>query len=388
MQLSKVIVMSMSAAAVTAAATTIGVSLFLNAFAADSSANSYTTTPQESESLIADAGTYNTSGTVLTASPNNDKSAAEQHSIATEPESNKVNSVLPESIVPSTTSDKGTDALNTNVTVAENKSVHTTNGNTEDNNNSPAAEDNNLAKTTADTNKADASAPANNATSNSTTLGNPVVSSPASVVSNTDSSNKPAPVTPNSSPANAVSNTDSANKPAPATPNSSPTSAVSNTGSNNKPAPVTPNNSPASAVPNTNSANKPTPATPDSNPANVASDTNNSDKSAPVTPDSTPANVVADTDSSNESAPTTNTVSRPTYDHTTSIYTDDWNTLLRVEYYDDNNKLFEYSSVTDYDKDTNSYTETVYRWDDEKDEEVTMRTDTYVNGELVSSESP
>lgn len=344
MQLSKVIVMSMSAAAVTAAATTIGVSLFLNAFAADSSANSYTTTPQESESLIADAGTYNTSGTVLTASPNNDKSAAEQHSIATEPESNKVNSVLHESIVPSTTSDKGTDALNTNTAVAESKSVHTANGNTEDNNNSPAAENDNFAKTTADANKADAATPADNAASSSNTLGNPVVSSPASVVSNTDNNSKPAPATPNSSSSSVVSNTDSSNKPAPATPSSSPANAVSDTDSANKP--------------------------------------------APTTPDSNSSSVISDTDNSDESAPTDNTVSRPTYDHTTSIYTDDWNTLLRVEYYDDNNKLFEYSSVTDYDKDTNSYTETVYRWDEENDEEITMRTDTYVNGELVSSESP
>ncbi len=342
MQLSKVILLSVSATAV--AATTIGVSLFLNTSATDSSANSYSTTPQESESLLVDAGIYNTSGIVLTASPNNDKSAVEQHSIATESGADKVNSALPESIVPSTTSNKGTDALNTNTTVDETKSVHTANGNTENNDNSPAAEDNNLAKTTVDADKANAAAPANNAASNSTTLGNPVVSSPASVVSNTDSANKPAPVTPDNSPASAVPNTDSANKPAP----------------------VTPDSSSASAVSNTDSANKPAPATPDSNPASAVSDTDNSDKSAP----------------------TTNTVNRPTYDHTTSIYTDDWNTLLRVEYYDDNNKLFEYSSVTDYDKDTNSYTETVYRWDEENDEEVTMRTDTYVNGELVSSESP
>lgn len=72
------------------------------------------------------------------------------------------------------------------------------------------------------------------------------------------------------------------------------------------------------------------------------------------------------------------------YHHTTSIYTNDESTLLRVEYYDDNNKLFEYSQVTNYDKDTNSYTENVYQHDNV---ETPIRTDTYVNGELVSSES-
>lgn len=75
------------------------------------------------------------------------------------------------------------------------------------------------------------------------------------------------------------------------------------------------------------------------------------------------------------------------YGHTTSIYTNDESTLLRVEYYDENNKLVEYSSVTDYDTDTKSYTETVYRYDDENQVQVVVRTDTYVNGELVSSES-
>lgn len=78
----------------------------------------------------------------------------------------------------------------------------------------------------------------------------------------------------------------------------------------------------------------------------------------------------------------------PSYNHTTSIYEDsEHKTLLRVEYYDDNNKLYEYSDVVYNDKDTNSYTETVYRYDEEKNEEVVARTDTYVNGELVSSES-
>ncbi len=80
-------------------------------------------------------------------------------------------------------------------------------------------------------------------------------------------------------------------------------------------------------------------------------------------------------------APAPSTDSSQSYHHTTSIYTNDESTLLRVEYYDDNNKLFEYSSVSDYDKDTGSYTETVYGVDNEP-----VRTDTYVNGELASSQ--
>lgn len=95
-----------------------------------------------------------------------------------------------------------------------------------------------------------------------------------------------------------------------------------------------------------------------------------------------PAPAPATTDSSNDSAAQNSS----NYHHTTSIYTDDESTLLRVEYYDDNNKLFEYSSVSDYDKDSNSYKETVYQWDEENQVSVPTRTDTYVNGELASSE--
>lgn len=75
------------------------------------------------------------------------------------------------------------------------------------------------------------------------------------------------------------------------------------------------------------------------------------------------------------------------YDHTTSIYTDDRSTLVRVEYYDENNNLIKYSDVTDYDSSTNSYTENIYSYDEEKGE-VHERTDTYVNGSLSSSEEP
>lgn len=76
------------------------------------------------------------------------------------------------------------------------------------------------------------------------------------------------------------------------------------------------------------------------------------------------------------------------YHHTTSIYEDNAKTtLLRVEYYDENNNLTHYSDVTYTDNSTNSYTENIYHWDEEKNEEVLDRTDTYVNGELSSSEN-
>lgn len=75
------------------------------------------------------------------------------------------------------------------------------------------------------------------------------------------------------------------------------------------------------------------------------------------------------------------------YHHTTSIYSDDKSTLLRVEYYDDQNKLYQYSDVTNYDSSTNSYTEEIYHYDEESQTEVLDRTDTYVNGVLSSSET-
>lgn len=68
------------------------------------------------------------------------------------------------------------------------------------------------------------------------------------------------------------------------------------------------------------------------------------------------------------------------FSHTTSIYSED-GTLLRVEYYDDNNKLYEYSVVTNYNSNTNSYTEEIYSKD-----MTPVRTDTYVDGSLSSSE--
>lgn len=75
------------------------------------------------------------------------------------------------------------------------------------------------------------------------------------------------------------------------------------------------------------------------------------------------------------------------YHHTTSIYDNDETTLLRVEYYDDNNQLIKYSSVTDFDSATNSYKENIYHWNEETGSSVLERTDTYKDGELSSSES-
>ena len=76
--------------------------------------------------------------------------------------------------------------------------------------------------------------------------------------------------------------------------------------------------------------------------------------------------------------------------HSTSIYenSSDGGALIRVEYYDDNNNLYEYSDVKDYDESTKSYTEIVYRYDEENQTEVVTRTDTYENGQLVSSVTP
>lgn len=80
-----------------------------------------------------------------------------------------------------------------------------------------------------------------------------------------------------------------------------------------------------------------------------------------------------------------NSGSNTSYRHTTSIYASDESTLLRVEYYDDNNHLYEYSSVSNFDSSTKSYTEYVYVFDDVNKVSVLKRTDTYVNGVLVSS---
>lgn len=76
------------------------------------------------------------------------------------------------------------------------------------------------------------------------------------------------------------------------------------------------------------------------------------------------------------------------YHHTTSIYDNDESTLLRVEYYNDDNQLIKYSSVTDFDSSTNSYKEEIYHYDETIQSSVLERTDVYENGVLSSSTTP
>lgn len=69
--------------------------------------------------------------------------------------------------------------------------------------------------------------------------------------------------------------------------------------------------------------------------------------------------------------------------HTTSIFTNDETTLQRVEYYNTDNQMVEYSVVANYDGSTKSYTEYIYSCSTC----TLLRTNTYVNGVLVSSVS-
>lgn len=96
-----------------------------------------------------------------------------------------------------------------------------------------------------------------------------------------------------------------------------------------------------------------------------------------------PSSAAADTGAAAGSAQSGTTANKG-YDHTTSIYKDDEVTLWRVEYYDSNNKLIQYSDVVDFDSTTNSYTENIYSYTEESGQ-VLERTDVYVNGELASS---
>lgn len=108
-------------------------------------------------------------------------------------------------------------------------------------------------------------------------------------------------------------------------------------------------------------------------PAAVTSDYTASgslNNTAPVPPETNPS---ADNAANNES-----------YGHTTSHYGSDGTTLVRVEYYDNDNNLIKYSEVTDFDSSTNSYTEHIYNASDMSLD----RTDTYVNGSLSSSGNP
>lgn len=72
------------------------------------------------------------------------------------------------------------------------------------------------------------------------------------------------------------------------------------------------------------------------------------------------------------------------YDRTTSIYENDNITLLRVEYYV-NNQLTYYSVVEQFDAATKSYTEKIYQCNRETNINPLVRTDIYMNGNLVKS---
>lgn len=102
----------------------------------------------------------------------------------------------------------------------------------------------------------------------------------------------------------------------------------------------------------------------------------------------TPASAPVQSAPAADTGSTASTGNTFDYHHTTSIYENDNVTLIRVEYYDDNNKLINYSSVTDFDSSTNSYTENIYTWDNENQTSVLVRTDTYMDGSLSSSETP
>lgn len=72
------------------------------------------------------------------------------------------------------------------------------------------------------------------------------------------------------------------------------------------------------------------------------------------------------------------------YDRTTTIYANDNITLLRVEYYL-NNKLTYYSVVEQFDASTKSYIEKIYECNRETNIDPLIRTDQYINGNLIKS---
>lgn len=161
-------------------------------------------------------------------------------------------------------------------------------------------------------------------------------------------------------------------------------------------------------VPNTVPANNNTGNTASSNTGNTTNNNtgnttsnniNNTISNNTAAAPTTPGNAASGTASDNYTVPPADTSTASNeisgyvppqnnnnYHHTTSIYDNDESTLIRVEYYDENNKLFEFSQVTNHDSSSNSYTEDVYYTDQDSGEIVHDRTDTYVNGELTSSE--
>lgn len=102
------------------------------------------------------------------------------------------------------------------------------------------------------------------------------------------------------------------------------------------------------------------------------------------TPTTTTTKKTTKVQSTTKTTTTKKSVPTIKYDRTTSIYSDGYDKLIRVEYYL-NNKLVYYSSVEKYDKATKSYIEEIYQWNDEMDVEILIRTDVYSNGKLVNS---
>lgn len=88
----------------------------------------------------------------------------------------------------------------------------------------------------------------------------------------------------------------------------------------------------------------------------------------------------------NDSTNVTLEVKKPTihYDRTTSIYANDNITLLRIEYYI-NNKLTYYSVIEQFNATTKSYIEKIYQCNRETNIDPLIRTDVYVNGNLIKS---
>lgn len=98
---------------------------------------------------------------------------------------------------------------------------------------------------------------------------------------------------------------------------------------------------------------------------------------------STNSNI--NTENQNSTNPTLE-VKIPTihYDRTTSIYANDNITLLRIEYYI-NNQLTYYSVIEQFDATTKSYIEKIYQCDRETNIDPLVRTDVYANGKLIKS---
>ncbi len=125
-----------------------------------------------------------------------------------------------------------------------------------------------------------------------------------------------------------------------------------------------------------------------SNNSNSGSGSNNGGSAAAGNSNSAAVSTPAAGDSGSAATPAPTVNNTPTnngnnYHHTTSIYESD-GTLIRVEYYDENNRLFEYSEVTDYDKTTNSYTEKIY--DVSNTTDTPDRTNNYEGGVLVPAD--